>query len=174
MSLVPQPGGFSSVQQEPRLPRHKKVRKPVKVINITKDDDNSEKVIYKRNEKVSHKPNKVSRNIKIFSTNAAGVVTGKVESLRNEVKATKANIVTLQETHSTAKGQIIMNDSFVVFEAIRRAKHGGTMCAIHEDLSPKLIEEYNEQFELLVVEIKTNSKDISHDRLRTSGKLGRT
>ena len=53
-----------------------------------------------------------------------------------------------------------MIDSFVVFEAIRTAKHRGTMCAIHEDLSPKLIEEYNEQFELLVVEIKTNSKDI--------------
>ena len=74
-----------------------------------------------------------------------------MESLRNEVKATKANIVTIQETLSTAKGQIIMNDSFVVFEAIRTAKHGGTMCAIHEDLSPKLIEDYNEQFELLVV-----------------------
>ena len=32
--------------------------------------------------------------------------------------------------------------------------HGGTMCAIHEDLNPKLIEEYNDPFELLVVEVE--------------------
>ena len=96
----------------------------------------------------------------MFSTNAAGVVTGKAESLRNEIKATQANIVTIQETHSTRKGQIRMHESFVVFEAIRKAKNGGTMCAIHEDFSPKLIEEYNNPFELLVVEVKTKEKDV--------------
>ena len=117
--------------------------------------------MYKKYKKDSkNKTSKVSTNIKIFSTNAAGVVTGKVESLRNEVKATKANIVTIQETHSTAKGQIMMNDGFVVFEAIRAAKNGGTRCAIHENLAPKLIEEYNNQFELLVVEFKTDNKAI--------------
>ena len=107
-----------------------------------------------------HKPSKVRPSIKMFSTNAAGVVTGKAESLRNEIKATQANIVTIQETHSTRKGQIRMHESFVVFEAIRKAKNGGTMCAIHEDFSPKLIEEYNNPFELIVVEVKTKEKDV--------------
>ena len=107
-----------------------------------------------------HKPSKMNKTIKMFSTNAAGVVTGKADSLRNEIKATQSNIVTIQETHSTRKGQISMHESFVVFESIRKAKNGGTICAIHEDFSPKLIEEYSSQFELLVVEVKTQEKQI--------------
>ena len=35
-----------------------------------------------------------------------------------------------------------------------KKKGGGTMCAVREELKPKLIEEYSEQFELLVVEIE--------------------
>ena len=65
------------------------------------------------------KKRKNSKTIKIFSTNAAGVVTGKMDSLRSEVKATEANIITVQETHSTRKGKIVMPKEFVVFEAIR-------------------------------------------------------
>jgi hypothetical protein len=53
-----------------------------------------------------------------------------------------------------------MPQGFVVFEAIRKAKHGGTMCAIREELNPKLIEEYNDTFELLVVEVEVNKKSI--------------
>ena len=49
---------------------------------------------------------------------------------------------------------------FVVFEAIRKAKYGGTMCAIHENLSPKLLEEYSEPFELLVVQVEAHKKSI--------------
>ena len=85
---------------------------------------------------------------------------GKVESLKSEVEATEANIVTIQETHSTKKGKINMPVGFVVFEAIRKAKHGGTMCAIREELNPKLIEEYNDPFELLVVEVEVDNKSI--------------
>ena len=103
------------------------------------------------------KDNKV---IKIFSTNAAGIKSGKAESLVNEVKATGANIVTIQETHSIRKGRIKMHNSFVIFESIRPRKHGGTLCAIHEDLSPKLIAEYNNPFELIVVEVETKEKNI--------------
>ena len=51
-----------------------------------------------------------------------------------------------------------MGQEFVVFEAIRAKKGGGTMIAIHEDLNPKLVEEYNDDFELLVVEI--NAEDM--------------
>ena len=132
--------------------------------------------MYTKKNKVvsSHKQSKVCTNIVIFSTNAAGVVTGKAESLRNKISATNANIVTVQETHSTRKGQIKMPESFVVFETIRKAKNEGTMCAIKEDLSPKLIEEYNNPFELLVVEVKTKGQGHTCDnRLWSTGKLGR-
>ena len=103
---------------------------------------------------------KFVRNIKLFSTNGAGVKNGKVQSLNAEVKSTGANIITVQETHCTQKGKIKMNKDFVTFESIRSRKGGGTLIAIYKDLNPKLIEEYNEDFELLVVEIRTENKEI--------------
>ena len=51
-------------------------------------------------------------------------------------------------------------DGMVVFEAIRTKKGGGTMCAVQEELNPKLIEEYNDPFELLVVEVEVEQTDI--------------
>ena len=60
--------------------------------------------------------------------------------------------MTLQETHFLRKGRLVLNN-MVVFKAIRSRKGGGTLCAINEQLNPKLIEEYNEPFQLLVVEI---------------------
>ena len=117
--------------------------------------DNTSEVKYNK-KKLKSKPKSkihtVGKNIIMFSTNAAGIVSGKAESLVNEIEATGANIVTIQETHSTRKG------TFVVFESIRPAKHGGTMCAVHEDLKPKLVEEYNDPFELIVeIETKKNA-----------------
>ena len=113
---------------------------------------------------VGHKTKHVSsqsvNHIKLFSTNGAGVKNGKVNSLNSEIRNTRANIVTVQETHCTHKGKIKMNAQFVVFEAIRKKKGGGTMVAIHEDLNPKLIEEYSDEFELLVVETDTKEKSI--------------
>ena len=103
---------------------------------------------------------KHSKTIVIYSTNGAGVVNGKAASLRSEVLATNANIVTIQETHCLRKGRIQMPQGFVVFESIRKAKHGGTMCAIREELNPKLIEEYHDTFELLVVEVEVSKKSI--------------
>ena len=103
---------------------------------------------------------KCSSNIKIFSTNGAGVKNGKQDSLKAEVRNTCANIVTIQETHCIEKGKIKMDNDFVVFEAIRTKKGGGTMIAIHEDLNPKLVSEYNDEFELLVVEINADDKEI--------------
>ena len=102
---------------------------------------------------------KPGNNIKMFSTNGAGVVGGKVESLKAEVKHTNCNIITLQETHSRTKGKIQIEE-FVVFEAIRREKGGGTMIAAHQNLKPKLVEEYTDSFELLTVEVETKEKEI--------------
>ena len=97
--------------------------------------------------------------LKLFSTNAASVINGKQESLNSEIICTKSNVVTVQETHARKKGKIPI-PHFVVFEAIRKKKGGGTLVAAHEDLNPKLISEYNDDFEILVVEIETSEKSI--------------
>ena len=65
--------------------------------------------------------NSTSKSHKLFSTNGAGVIKGKVVSLKNEVKATCATVVTIQETHCTHKGRIQI-EGIVVFEAIRTKK----------------------------------------------------
>ena len=132
------------------------------MISVDSKDNTSVVKYNKKNMrlKLKSKINTISKNIKIFSTNAAGIVSGKAESLVNEVEATGANIVTVQETHSTRKGRVKLPNTFVVFEAIRPAKHGGTMCAVQEDMNPKLIEEYNDPFEMLVVEIEVQNKAI--------------
>ena len=96
----------------------------------------------------------------MFSTNGAGVKNGKVRSLNAEVRSTGANIVTIQETHSRQKGKIKMDNHFVTFEAIRKKKGGGTIIAVHESFNPILIEEYCDEFELLVVEIETKQQSI--------------
>ena len=96
----------------------------------------------------------------MFSTNGAGVVNGKIHSLVSEVKATGATVVTVQETHCRRKGRIMIDD-MVVFEVIRVKKGGGTMFAIHKDLNPKLVEEYNNPFEMLVVEVEDNKRIIT-------------
>ena len=110
-----------------------------------------------RNKK--HMKRHCSDYLKLFSTNAASVVNGKIESLKSEIICTKSNVVTVLETHVKKKGKIII-PSFVVFEAIRTKKGGGTLVAAHEDLNPKLISEYNEDFEILVVEVETKDKSI--------------
>ena len=96
-------------------------------------------------------------SLKIFSTNAASVINGKVESLKSEVICTQSNIVTIQETHCKKKGKIKI-PNFVVFEAIRSMKGGGTLIAAHEDLNPKLVAEHSTEFEMLVVQVETKEK----------------
>ena len=99
-------------------------------------------------------------HVKLFSTNGAGIMNGEVASLKAEVLSTQSNIITVQETHSRQKGKILMGKEFVTFKAIREKKGGGTMIAVHQDLNPKLIEEYSNDFELLVVEIDTKEENI--------------
>ena len=45
-------------------------------------------------------------SVKLFATNGAGVKNSKVESLNAQVRSTEANIIMVQETHSTEKGKI--------------------------------------------------------------------
>ena len=112
--------------------------------NETEDDDvEQNKVIVKKvrrgRRRKLHVIPQCAATVKLFSTNGAGIVRGKQQSLRNEVMNTQANIVTVQETHATQKGKINI-PNFITFEAIRKKKGGGTMISVHEDLEPKLIE----------------------------------
>ena len=104
--------------------------------------------------------NSIKKALKLFSTNGAGIIYGKVDSLKHEVKATCATVVTVQETHCKRKGRIQL-EGMVVFEAIRAKKGGGTMCAVDESLNPKLVEEHNDPFEILVVEIDGQKRIIT-------------
>ena len=47
-----------------------------------------------------------------------------------------------------------------MFEAIRKKMKGGTLIGAHKSLDPILIEEYSEDFEFLVVEVKIANKDV--------------
>ena len=92
--------------------------------------------------------------IKMLSTNAAGLVKGKVKSLLEAIEYHNPNIICIQETHFRRKGRFKLNN-FTVFEAIRDTKCGGIMIVIKNYLNPKLVNEYNEGFELIIVHITT-------------------
>ena len=96
--------------------------------------------------------------LNIFSANAAQL-QGKLQSLKEELKTNNISIFTLQETHFSRKGKIQI-ESFEIFEAIRSKAKGGTAIGVLKGLKPVLIKEYSEEFELLVVEVKTTTKDI--------------
>ena len=107
-----------------------------------------------------HKPNRkhvITITLNLFSTNGAGVIGGKVSSLKAQVKLVNANVVPIQETHARRKGRIQIPE-MVVFEAIRKAKGGGTLIASHKSLNPRLIELYEDEFELLVVELELKKR----------------
>ena len=94
----------------------------------------------------------------VFSSNAAGLKF-KVQSLKNEIRSTKAGIFTIQETHLSKKGKLKV-ENFEIFEAIRKKQKGGTVIGVHKAFKPMLIEEYSDSFELLVVEIQIRNKEI--------------
>ena len=93
----------------------------------------------------------------MFSNNCNGAKL-KVESLKSELKRTNSWIFTIQETHFSQKGRIKINN-FKVFEAIHQKEHG-TMMGVHEDLNPILISEHSDLFEMLVVQVSVDKKDI--------------
>ena len=99
-----------------------------------------------------------NQELVIFSTNAAGLKS-KVQSLKNEVKSVGASIFTVQETHFPKKGKLKI-ENFSIFEAIRSKHNGGTVIGVHNSLKPMLIEEYSDDFELLVVEIEAGKSQV--------------
>ena len=115
-----------------------------KLLNENKNNEKYNDKKKRKNKTKRGKKSKKERFVNIFSTNAAQL-KGKINSFKNELKETNAAVFTVQETHCRRKGRIQM-DTMVVFEAIRSKKGGGTLCAVHQDLNPKLVEEYNEPF----------------------------
>ena len=102
--------------------------------------------------------------IKMLSTNAAGLVKGKVKSLLEAIEYHNPNIIFIQETYFIRKGRFKLNN-FTVFEAIRDTKCGGTMIVIKNDLNPKLVNEYNEGFELIIVLLGYYDIFLGHQKL---------
>ena len=83
-----------------------------------------------------------------------------MKSFKQELKRSKAGIFTLQETHFKTKGKLKVDD-FEVFESIRKGKeNGGTAIGVHKALQPVLISEYDEEFELITVEVKVGNREI--------------
>ena len=66
---------------------------------------------------------------------------------------------TIQETHFAKKGMWKI-EGFEIFESIRKKSSGGSMIGVHQALSPILITEYCEDFELIVVEIRIGNEII--------------
>ena len=84
----------------------------------------------------------------------------KLQGLKSQLKDTNTAIFTLQETHSSRKGKIKI-DGFQVYEAIRKnKKDGGTAIGVHQSLSPFLVKEFEDDFELLVVEAVVEGKHV--------------
>ena len=94
----------------------------------------------------------------IMSTNAAQL-QGKLNSFKGELKYSNVGLFTVQETHYSSKGKVKI-EGYEIFEAIRKKDKGGTMIGAHKGLKPILISEYNDEFELLVIEIKIGIKEI--------------
>ena len=82
-----------------------------------------------------------------------------MQSFKNELKSNDISIFTVQETHFRKKGTFKSKD-FEIFESIRKKQKGGTMIGVHKALNPMLIKEYDDDFELLVVEIKIANTEV--------------
>ena len=95
----------------------------------------------------------------IFSLNLAGIQS-KLSSFKQEIRRTNSALFTAQETHYATKGKASF-EGFEVFETIRKHKEkGGTMIGAHKALKPVLITQYDDTFELLVIEINVANKDV--------------
>ena len=157
--LRPSIAGFS-VSPEEQVANGGKTNeyKEVLLDNVENNQDiNREAKKTKKNIRRGKKKQK-QKHLNIFSTNAAQL-RGKIQSFKNELKETDASVFTVQETHYATKGKLKI-ENFEIFEAIRTKAKGGTAIGVRKGLNPFLIQEYSDDFELLIVEIKAGNKDV--------------
>ena len=138
-----------------RKEKLEKTQKEYKTIKSQKIKIQENKKKIKRGKKTKHK----ETYLNMFSLNVNSL-NKKIKSLKNELKRTNSSIFTLQETHYRTKGKVKIED-FEIFEAIRKHKEkGGTMVGAHKALKPVLINEYDDPFEMIVIEINIGNKEI--------------
>ena len=65
----------------------------------------------------------------------------------------------IQETQARKKGKHQL-EHFIIFESKRSKPGGGSMMGIHESMNPALINMYEDDCELIVVQTKVGQKDI--------------
>ena len=135
-------GGGTSSLPSPTKNTHK-TKKPKKIHKTLKPKTKCNTV---------KRVNVKEQYLNLLSTNSADL-KHKAEDLKSKLKYFNSSIFSVQETHFRKKGLFKMQD-FQIFESIRKNKEmGGSMLGVHVGLKPILIQEYNETFELLVVEI---------------------
>ena len=99
-----------------------------------------------------------SETLNVFSVNANGMKK-KVDSLKYLLEHLSISLFTLQETKLSKRGKLKIEE-FEIFEAFRKKEGGGTLIGAHLSLHPILIQEYSDIFELLVIEIKIEGREI--------------
>ena len=106
--------------------------------------------------------NKIVQNVPVFFSVNCAWCNKKVKSMVDNGNYVKAGIFSLKETHFKRKGRLNAKfPNFHLFETIKkRKKLGGTLIGAHKSLDPILIEEYSEDFELLVIDVRINGKHI--------------
>ena len=65
----------------------------------------------------------------------------------------------VQETHFSTKGQLSI-PNFILFESIRSKNNGGTVIGVHKDYNPVLINLYEGDLEIVVVEIQVKNEEV--------------
>ena len=94
----------------------------------------------------------------MFSVNAAGLKK-KILSFQTILEKTKCDVFMVQETHFSTKGQLSI-PNFILFESIRSKNNGGTVIGVHKDYNPVLINLYEGDLEVIVVEIQVKNEQV--------------
>ena len=100
----------------------------------------------------------VGESLNVLTINSSRLKK-KLESLKYLLQHLNIGVFTIQETNLAKRGKLQINN-FDTFEAIRNKEGGGTIIGAHISLEPILIEEYSEDFELVVIEITIEGKII--------------
>ena len=98
----------------------------------------------------------LGKKLKVISTNSQG---DKFTNLSGLVKSKEALVFMVQETQLRKKGKHKL-DNYELFESKRSQVGGGSLLGVHQSLNPVLINVYENEFELIVVEAKCGSKEI--------------
>ena len=124
--------------------------KPTKVANKLQSDKKYKEKVRRGGKTV------LGKKLKIISTNSQG---DKFTNLAGLVKSKEALVFMVQETQTRKKGKHQL-ENYVLFESKRTQVGGGSMLGVHQSLNPVLINLYENEFELIVVEANCGRNEI--------------